>query len=172
MIMNDTGIQQTAGWSKHNGQWLVCCAGSETGRQVTVRRQDGSNPARVVLGDAVAENQWGKIYRYTRCDEGQGTRARSVARQHQKQPERPRANHWVMVRGSWMVEIRDGKKYEHGDMITVSRLDGETHTRMVLDVDGGMANVVGLLADGTYECKECGEYVLPGSSCWETGHIH
>lgn len=25
---------------------------------------------------------------------------------------------------------------------------------------------------GTYECEECGDYVEPGTSCWETGMIH
>jgi hypothetical protein len=29
-----------------------------------------------------------------------------------------------------------------------------------------------LRRDGTYECEECGEYVTPGSSCWETGARH
>lgn len=29
-----------------------------------------------------------------------------------------------------------------------------------------------LRRDGTYECEECGDYVRPGTSCWETGAIH
>lgn len=25
---------------------------------------------------------------------------------------------------------------------------------------------------GTYECEECGDYVRPGTRCWETGLTH
>lgn len=25
---------------------------------------------------------------------------------------------------------------------------------------------------GRYECEECGDYVYPGSRCWETGMTH
>jgi hypothetical protein len=25
---------------------------------------------------------------------------------------------------------------------------------------------------GKYECEECGEYVTPGTRCWETGMMH
>jgi hypothetical protein len=29
-----------------------------------------------------------------------------------------------------------------------------------------------LRRDGTYECDECGDYVRPGTRCWETGRTH
>lgn len=162
--MKGTSTQQTAGWCRRDGRWLVCCAGGAPGRRVTVTRKDGSNPTDVVLNDKLDENQWGGVYRYTRCDR-QNTPAGPAAKPAEN-------NRWVRVGGDWMVKIRDGKKYDRGDTIRVAKRDGTMQSRMVVGVFGDTADVVCARNDGTYECSECGDYVLPGTTCWEMGGIH
>lgn len=94
--------------------------------------------------------------------------------------------------GQWVVfgtttEVKVGS-------VTVTKADGSQKTEQVVslgntfNVDGKLC-VYGYLAAKTstpktstpktsarparrYECPECGDYVFPGTRCWETGCIH
>ena len=93
--------------------------------------------------------------------------------------------------GKWVVfgpvaHFDHAKRY--GGTVTVSKKSGET-SEVWIDSYGKPFSLKGLphcyaypaekvdaSAGRTYqgrrECDECGEYVDPGTSCWETGMLH
>jgi len=82
--------------------------------------------------------------------------------------------------GSWGIRVPG--TVNAGQSITVRKKDGSTKTETVKAIlwsgrDSRSGETVSLCsiqpkANRRYECEECGEYVYPGSSCWETGMIH
>lgn len=91
--------------------------------------------------------------------------------------------------GSWGIK---GTGLTPGARVTVTKRDGETKEETVRAIlwtgpDGTQLATLhaGQRASrstgssprrrrrgGSYECKECGDYVTPGSQCWETGMEH
>ena len=79
--------------------------------------------------------------------------------------------YWVKVGDDWCVHA-DGARA--GETVHVYRRDG-TSSRVTLGAEirpriyspGPRLNVW-----GKYLCEECGDYVYPGTSCWETGMTH
>jgi hypothetical protein len=85
--------------------------------------------------------------------------------------------------GSW--GIKSTTSVAAGDRVTVTKKSGERQTVTVERVVFA-GNGVWLAAirsepksggrrgghGGRYECGECGEYVTPGTRCWETGCMH
>lgn len=90
--------------------------------------------------------------------------------------------------GEW-VAFGPADAIVEGCTCVVTKRDGTTKTELVervgriFQVDG-RDMVYGYLAPkavrghsggrrgGRWECDECGEYVTPGTRCWETGLIH
>ena len=72
----------------------------------------------------------------------------------------------------------------YGDRANLQFLDGSksfwVDARLVTPHQGTPSSGSGatpfgrprLRRDGTYECEECGDYVRPGTRCWETGTKH
>lgn len=66
---------------------------------------------------------------------------------------------------------------KHGERARLQFLDGTkdfwVDAHLVSGASSASFDVAPKLRrDGTYECDECGDYVRPGTRCWETGHIH
>lgn len=93
-----------------------------------------------------------------------------------------RDEQWVVC--GTVSEVRVGQ-------VTVTKASGETKTEQVVSLGrpftaDGKQMVYGYLAPKSesntpaprrapgrrYECPECGDYVYPGSQCWETGCTH
>lgn len=90
--------------------------------------------------------------------------------------------------GEWGVRVIGGAR--QGQTLTVQKKSGETKRETVgrvlwtgsdsrtgqimslCTIGRGSASSPRLRRDGTYECDECGDYVKPGTRCWETGHAH
>lgn len=89
---------------------------------------------------------------------------------------------WVKLRdGSWGVKLTT--RARSGDSVVVRKKSGQTATvtlgRLVWSNESdawlftvGSSGSSSSRSRGRYECEECGEYVLPGTECWETGIIH
>lgn len=90
--------------------------------------------------------------------------------------------------GEWGLR---GHGLSSGTSVTVTKRDGSRKTETVGRIlwtgqDGTQLATIGgsshshsrasssprTRRDGRYECEECGDYVYPGSSCWETGMTH
>lgn len=95
-------------------------------------------------------------------------------------------------------KTKDGKWVAFGPVaevrvgtVTVTKASGERKTEQVVSLGkpfeaNGTQCVYGYLATSApaparrpsvqsgrrYECPECGDYVYPGTSCWETGCTH
>jgi len=93
-----------------------------------------------------------------------------------------------LYNGSWGVRVEG--TVTGGDVVTVTKKDGgtksETVERVIWSGNGICLCSIGRDSsshshgshgsrrrrDGRYECDECGEWVEPGTSCWETGMTH
>lgn len=86
--------------------------------------------------------------------------------------------------GSWGLR---GSGLASGRIVSVTKRDGTVKTETVGRVlwtgsDGTCLATIqqssagqrtsGARRGGRYECEECGEYVTPGTRCWETGATH
>jgi hypothetical protein len=85
--------------------------------------------------------------------------------------------------GSW--GIKSTTPVAKGDRVEVQKKSGERQTVTVERIvwSGNGVWLCAIRAEpksggrrgshgGSYECEECGEYVTPGSRCWETGMVH
>jgi hypothetical protein len=83
--------------------------------------------------------------------------------------------------GSW--GIKSTTPVAKGDRVEVAKKSGERQTvtveRVVWSGNGVWLCAIrseprssGSRHGGRYLCEECGEYVTPGTSCWETGCMH
>lgn len=80
--------------------------------------------------------------------------------------------------GAWGLQVI-GEKPRVGDSLLVDRRDGSQESKIVDRVlwsknDVHLCSIRGSAAKRgkIYECGECGEYVTPGTKCWETGVTH
>jgi formylmethanofuran dehydrogenase subunit E len=79
--------------------------------------------------------------------------------------------------GNW--GLRSTEKLRDGDQVQVTKRDGSTKMERV-DHKIYESKEFNLYAIderkfnryGEIDCDECGEYVQPGTTCWETGMIH
>jgi hypothetical protein len=84
--------------------------------------------------------------------------------------------------GSWGVRVVG--TVAPGAMVQVVKKSGESKTKIIGRVvwTGNGVTLATLACESTrstthrrgrrYECEECGDYVEPGTRCWETGMIH
>jgi hypothetical protein len=85
--------------------------------------------------------------------------------------------------GSWGVRVVG--TVAPGATVQVTKKSGESKTETVGKViwTGNGVTLATLARESTprpttrrrggrYECEECGDYVEPGTRCWETGMIH
>lgn len=96
------------------------------------------------------------------------------------------SNSWGKLKdGSWGVYVEGAAV--PGSSVLVHKRDGSSSTvvlgRRIWQGNGKMLFAVERDAGGShsrrrrgpggsYECEECGDYVRPGTSCWETGMMH
>lgn len=89
--------------------------------------------------------------------------------------------------GNWGLR---GKNLSAGQTVSVTKRDGARKTETVGKVlwrgnDGTCLATIASTSHahsghshgssrrgGRYECGECGEFVTPGTQCWETGMMH
>lgn len=82
----------------------------------------------------------------------------------------------VMYKGRPYTLLWSGPT-KHGERARLQFLDGTKDFWVDAHLVSGASSASfdatpKLRRDGTYECDECGDYVRPGTRCWETGHIH
>ena len=98
------------------------------------------------------------------------------------------ASYTKLKDGSWGIRV-DGT-VAPGSVVTVTKKDGTRNTEKVAKVlwtGNGVAlcsiapkdakpqsqpSSRSRVAGRKYECPECGDYVFPGTRCWETGCTH
>jgi len=93
------------------------------------------------------------------------------------------ATYTKLKNGSWGIKVQGTASA--GQSVTVTKRDGSSKAELVDRVlwagDGVAICSIAQHAhssgsrrgySGRYECDECGDMVVPGSRCWETGCTH
>jgi hypothetical protein len=83
--------------------------------------------------------------------------------------------------GSW--GIRSSHPVTAGQVVSVTKKGGETRQEKVgrvicsgaeycIATVSARSSARSRSSGSRYECEECGDYVMPGTRCWETGMMH